>query len=226
LKEYNKHSLIEALASLPEYDPPTSVWEKMERELKLHNNIANLKEHNPPSEVWTNLQNELVLQNAVAALSSYEPPSAIWEEIQGELATRKPKGRVVPLQRWIRYAAAAAVIGVVTLFGLSQFTENTITNSQLSYSVETVSDDLLKKDWNEDEDAFDYLMAICKEKVLACKNPEFQILQTELQELNDAKTMLEEAIGSYGTNANLISEMKDIEFARTTIVKQMIDVIS
>jgi hypothetical protein len=66
-------------------------------------------------------------------------------------------------------------------------------------------------------------MNICKERTIACENPEFKSLKMELEELNDAKSMLEEAIGSYGTNANLIAEMREIEFARTDIVKRMID---
>ena len=199
MKEINKHTLIEALASLPEYEPPTSVWDT--------------------------IQNDLVLQKSVGALPQYEPPTSVWEQISGELQSTKPKqmGRVVSMQKWIRYAAAAAVIGLIAFFGWNKLGTTVTAAEEFAYSTETVDDFLLKKDWNEDEDAFQYLLNICKEKVLASDNPEFKSLKMKLEELDDAKAMLEEAIGSYGTDANLIAQMREIEFARTDIVKKMID---
>lgn len=225
MKEINKHTLIEALASLPEYEPPRAVWDAIEGELVLQKGVAELAEHEPPSLVWDNIQNDLVLQKGIAELPEYAPPAMVWDNISAELETTKPQqtGRVVTMRKWMRYAAAAAVIGVLTILGLNLINTEETTEGQLTYSVETVEDDLLKKDWNDDEDAFDYLMNICKERALACENPEFKSLKMELEELNDAKSMLEEAIGNYGTNADLIAEMREIEFARTDIVKRMID---
>jgi len=225
MKELNKHTLIEALASLPEYEPPSSIWKAIDQELVLQKSVAELEQHEPPNSVWDNIQNDLVLQKSIAELPEYAPPASVWDNIESELPAAQPQrtGRVVPLRRWVRYAAAAAVLIALTIFGLNSISVENTPDSQLSYSVETVEDDVLKKDWNEDEDAFDYLLNICKERVLACDNPEFKSLKMELEELNDAKAMLEEAIGAYGTDAGLIAEMRDIEFARTDIVKRMIE---
>lgn len=225
MKEINKHTLIEALASLPEYEPPSVIWDAIDQELVLQKGVGALEEYEPPSSVWDNIQNDLVLQKSVAELPVYEPPTSVWENIAKELPSEKPQrtGRVVTMKKWVRYAAAAAILGALTIFGLNLISTETTNEAQLTYSVETVEDDVLKKDWNEDEDAFEYLLNICKERVLACENPEFKSLKLELEELNDAKAMLEEAIGAYGTNADLIAEMKEIEFARTDIVKRMID---
>lgn len=225
MKEINKHTLIEATASLPEYEPPSSVWQAIDQELVLRKGVADLEEYEPPTLVWGNIQNELVLQKSIAELPNYEPPTSVWENIAQELSTRKPQrtGRVVSMQKWVRYAAAAAILSALTIFGLNLISTETEAEAQFSYSIETVEDDLLKKDWNEDEDAFAYLMNICKERVLACENPEFKSLKMELEELNDAKAMLEEAIGAYGTNADLVVEIREIEFARTNIVKRMIE---
>jgi hypothetical protein len=225
MKEINKHTLIEALASLPEYEPPRAVWDGIEGELVLQKKVAEMPEYEPPNLVWNNIQNDLVLQKGIAELPEYAPPASVWAHISETLKTTesKPNGRVVSMRKWMRYAAAAAVIGIVTVIGINQFGTTATSDGQLTYSVETVDEDLLKKDWNEDEDAFEYLMNICKERVIACENPEFKSLKIELEELNDAKAMLEEAIGSYGTDANLIAEMRQIEFARTDIVKRMID---
>lgn len=225
MKEINKHTLIEALASLPEYEPPDSVWSVVEGELVLQSGVAEMSEHEPPNLVWDNIQNELVLQKTIAELPEYTPPVSVWDNISETLESTKsqPTGRVVPMRKWMRYAAAVAVIGILTIIGFNQLGTTTTTDGQLTYSVETLDENLFKKDWNEDEDAFEYLMNICKERAVACENPEFKILKKELEELNDAKMMLEEAIGSYGTDANLIAEMRQIEFARTDIVKKMID---
>jgi hypothetical protein len=225
MKEINKHTLIEALASLPEYEPPCSIWKAIDDQLVLHRGVAALEEYEPPSLVWDNIQNELVLQKSISELPEYAPPTLVWNNIAEQLGMVKPQqqGRVVSMKKWIRYAGAAAVIGILTIFGLELINPIENGDGQLSYHVETVDEDLFKNDWNEDEDAFEYLMNICKERTIDCENPEFKSLKMELEELNDAKSMLEEAIGSYGTNANLIAEMREIEFARTDIVKRMID---
>lgn len=228
MKEINKHTLIEALASLKDYQPPAAVWDHLERELVLQNKVSELRDYEPPTEVWETINNGLVLSRAISNLPVYDPPTTIWNNLQRNLETPKSKPTAIirQLGKWKQYAAAAAVIGLIALIGLGEWGKTTNAVSEtLVFATETIDDQLLNRDWNEDEDAFVYLMSICKEKVLACENPEFKSLKFELEELNDAKNMLESAIGEYGTDPNLISQMREIEFARTNIVKQMIDVV-
>lgn len=225
MREINKHTLIEALASLPIHSPPDKVWNSIEKELVLQKGLSELEEYNPPNAIWDAIQNDLVLQRGVTELPAYEPPSTVWKNISTQLQADKPqeKGRVVSMQRFVRLAVAAAVVGLMAFFGWQQIGSNATAGEEFTYSTETVDEFRIKKDWNEDEDAFEYLLNICKERVLACENPEFKSLKMELEELNDAKAMLEEAIGPNGTDANLIAQMKKIEFERTDIVKKMIE---
>ena len=225
MKEINKHTLIEAIASLPDHEPPAAVWAAIGQELVLQKGLNDLEEYEPPAAVWTTIQNDLVLQKSVGEMPQYEPPGFVWEQISAGLPVQKiqQKGRVVSFNKWVQRAAAAVLIGFLAVFGWNQLGTAPTNAEELTYSTISVSDDLLKKDWNDDEDAFEYLWNICKEKVLACENPEFKSLKMELEELNDAKAMLEEAIGRYGTDADLIAQIREIEFARTDIVKKMIE---
>ena len=201
MKELNKHNLIEGLTSMPEYNPPESIWDGMESKLE-------------------QISSEYPLQKAIQELPSYNPPDAVWSSIAKQLPTAN--ARIIKLNVVWKYAAAAIFL-LGMMFILPDWLTPSDANATLSFSTEEIHDDVLKKDWNEDEDAYEYLMAICKEKTFACENPAFNDLKFELEELNDAKLALEEAIGGYGTNPELIAQMREIEFARTDLIKQMID---
>ena len=125
-----------------------------------------------------------------------------------------------------QFAAAAVVAVLLAAFGWlllnNTATEINLEAGQLAYSIETVDDNLLAHDWNDDEDGFAMVMNICNEWKFKCDNPEFKALKAELEELNDAKEELEYAIGSFGTNADLIAQMREIEFARTDLLEKII----
>ena len=50
-----------------------------------------------------------------------------------------------------------------------------------------------------------------------------QSLQAELEELTMAKNSLEEALGKYGTDIDLIGQLTEIERQRTALLKQILD---
>ena len=95
----------------------------------------------------------------------------------------------------------------------------------LSYAVETVDEQLFEADWDEDENLFEEINVICQTKTYSCTVPEFQILEKELQELNEAKSDLKQAINSFGKDTELISQLSEIELERTTVLKKMIATI-
>jgi hypothetical protein len=207
MKEKNKHILRDALKNLPEHEPQDSLWDFIQDDLDYEHSDKRLKE-------------------GLQALPSYDPPDLVWENIESNLGHQVSNtSKVVvmkPRRRWLSIAAAVATLLVAGWWSIGNI-GNTLSDDGLAYSTEIREDNLLKEDWNDDESAFEDLMAMCQLKVNVCKTPDFQKLQMELDELNEAKEALNHAIGKFGTDPNLISQIKVLEIDRTEIMKKMIE---
>ena len=93
----------------------------------------------------------------------------------------------------------------------------------ISYSREIVDASLLQRDWEQDENAFEMINRLCAGSAFTCNNPDMQSLQAELDELTEAKISLEEALGKFGTDVDLIGQLTEIERQRTALLKQILD---
>ena len=199
MKDINKNTLIEALSMLPEYEPPVHVWESVQMQV----------EEFPP-------------KNMLKQMPVYQPPTRGWESILSNLESSANRAKIVSI-RWKQVLAVAAAMALVLFsiwrIGLPKPGDDVQT--AMNYSTETVDDQLLVNDWDEDEDAFVQFREICEAKKIICQQPEFVQLQTELEELTGAKEALKAAMGSYGATADLITQIKDIEMERTGILKRM-----
>ena len=203
MKEHNKKTLIEALSSLREYDPPEELWEKIEAETEVG-------------------KDEIFPANLLQSLPVYDPPETVWAGIEKELH-RKPTGRLVRFG-WRRAVAVAASMAFLVV-AFWKMGNNTTTvppdHVDLSFSTETVDPMLLARDWDEDEEVFREYLQFCEAKKFICEQPEFKLLQAELEELTTAKEDLVAAVGAFGTDPALIIQLKEIELERTGILKKM-----
>ncbi|NJL75482.1 MAG: hypothetical protein HC892_11080 [Saprospiraceae bacterium] len=62
MREKKTHTLLKAIQELPNYVPPSAVWEQIEVQLEetaLHKAIAQLPVHQPPSTVWRQIEKRL-----------------------------------------------------------------------------------------------------------------------------------------------------------------------
>lgn len=62
MQENKAHILSKAIKELPNYTPPSAVWEQIEMQLQetaLHKAIAQLPVHQPPSTVWRQIERRL-----------------------------------------------------------------------------------------------------------------------------------------------------------------------
>ncbi len=204
MKELNKHILTKAIDSLPEFEPPLAIWDYIEDNL-------------------TNDFSDARLREKLQTLPSYDPPELVWEGIDAGL-DKQPKfgAGVIQFNNWRRIASIAATLTILLFAGWWLINAESNDNS-LAYSTEVLNEDLFKQDWDDDEGAFDELMQLCKIKIATCKEPEFQRLQEELDELNNAKIALKNALGKFGTDPNLISQIRDLELERTEKMKKMIE---
>lgn len=201
MQEKNKHILQEAIQKLPQYEPESLVWLAIDAELEV-------------------IEKENSLQNAINELPVYSPADSLWENIDAELeADVKKAGRVV----WLKRISSAAAVIAFLVIGNFMFNQNDGEESiTISYSQELVEDDILKQDWDEDNDAFEMVMAFCKTENIVCELPEFISLKTELEDLNIAREEVKNALDHYGTDAELIAQLTRIEHDRSDVLKQMI----
>ena len=200
MKDINKKTLIEALSSLKEYEPPVAVWEHIDMEMEMG-------------------QEEIVPLNMLHNLPEYDPPVSVWSGIEKELHVQHG-ARVVPM-RWKRTLAIAASFALLLSAYFLIGDNDPMDEIAMDYSTEVVDDVILVKDWQQDEEAFGLYKELCDAKKYICEHPEFQVLQSEFVELSDAVKELEYAIGNFGTSADLVSQIKDIELERTGIFKKM-----
>ncbi len=110
-----------------EVSPPQGVWEKIEAELdeselsqKFPAALLNMQV-NPPAYTWQKIVSALdepALVNDYAAKLAgiaIAPPAAAWNKIQSALEPQPPQRMIVP---WIKYAAAAVIIGFLAWGGV------------------------------------------------------------------------------------------------------------
>jgi hypothetical protein len=203
MEEINKRTLIEALSSLPEHDPPGNLWEAIESELE-------------------EKAESTFSRQELRELPEYAPPPEVWEKIESKVGEN---ARIVPL----RVRRVLAVAASLALLFAAYWTMNQAPISgsaetgdfTLSYTTETVDEMLFEHDWNEDESAFEEFKQLCEAKKYICEHPEFQVLKSDLEELTEAKEAVQEAIGSYGTDPELVLQIKEIELERTDVLKKM-----
>ena len=202
MKEINKKTLIEALSTLPEYEPPKAVWQEVEMKIDDYD-AADI-----PSEL-------------LEKLPTHQPPASVWNGIEKGL-DETPVRRLVPVRTRRAMAVAASLVLLAATFWLMQ-SPSTIEGEvgELAYSTEELDDKLLAADWDEDEDAFSEFLALCKGKEVICEHPEFQQLKSELEELTEAKEDIKSAMGSFGATADFVTQIKEIELERTDLLKKM-----
>ena len=210
MQEQNDHTLKDGLRDLPEYDPPEHLWSA------INSSIKGLDPHATP------------LQKAIAQLPTYDPPQEVWEGLSAQL---QPEAK----RRWLRPLSVAA--SIIVILGCAIWVSNLsptpsssdgqeVLVASVSYSQEVVDDQLMIHDWNEEDEAYDLVADLCEDTPFLCSNPNLQVLRAELDELTKAKEELEQAIGKYGSDQNLIEEITDIELQRTDILKKMIEQIT
>ncbi len=202
MNELNKNTLHTALAGLPQYEPPFSVWESL--------NAA--------------LDADAAVVQSARQLAQYEPPAMIWENIAQQLPATRPVARRVSL--WTRYAAAAAIIGM--LFGawwlLSPRTELAV-SEQVVVTQETIDPEIAATVQEEEDVAFTWVQDLCASRAPICEQPAFKSLKSELDELTAAKQELHAALGQYGDDPDMAAQLVQIELARTQLLQEMMQMI-
>jgi len=185
----------------------------------LKNAIQGLPKYQAPEQLWQGIEEELELQNAITKLSTYSPSQQVWERIEQELPAKRI---VMTTRRWMSAAAAIAVLLVATFWWQNGQNRPDIAMEETTVTHQT---ELLLADWNEDEDAFEKMKTLCTQYPFLCENENFQSLENELVELEEAKEAVASTMQKYGQQARLIHQIKQIEQERSEVLKQMVKMI-
>lgn len=207
-----------------------------EEDMKLHRAVKSLPQYSPSDDVWLDIMNFLdkeereqtKLIDAVVKLPQYEAPAMLWDVIETQLP--KHEAKVVSIFSIARMAMAAAVIGfaaTLTLFWYAS--ENQKDSISYSYSTEQIENNAgLSANTSieaEDEQTFAQVAQICEQQSFICEQPVVKQLRSELEELNDARNQLKEALGAYGSDEDIQQQLLAIEQERTDVLKKIMDQI-
>lgn len=124
-------------------NPPEGVWEKIENKLEIDfsddrvaTKLLNISE-TPPAEIWNQIDSQLTeetFNQKFSVLKNLEvsPPENYWSKIVAELET---EAKVIPIKRsrtfFVRYAAAAVIIGVLAWGSVQLMSGNKTTEKTL-----------------------------------------------------------------------------------------------
>ena len=209
--ERNKQTLRDALNHLPRHRPPEGLEGAIFGEV-------NRTRHEAP------------LRRALAELPTYEAPAAteaaLFERLQRETQQPRRTARVVRLRRFARYGVAAAVaVLLLVLFNPPGGGETDLPIGTIAYSTEVMDEHISLAGFDEDQEIFAEILAVCEVRKFTCEQDRFVGLRDQLEELNDARNMLREAIGSYGTDPDLVAQLTKLERERSGVLKELLQVI-
>ncbi|MBV6440115.1 MAG: hypothetical protein DYG98_07860 [Haliscomenobacteraceae bacterium CHB4] len=202
MKELNHNTLQHALQRLPEYEPPAGLWGVLEEALDA----------------------EEMLGESVRALSTYEPPAQVWENLEAALEQKtaaKPALRVAIFRRVI----AAAAVGLVLLSAWWFFKTENSSGEQIVVSQEKLDEQIRASVQEKEDAAFELVQTLCQSRAPVCEQPEFKTLKSELDELTEAKESLRQALGEYGDDPTLATQLVRIERERSGVLRQMMSMI-
>jgi hypothetical protein len=199
-------------------------FEEKNRET-LKRSIDKLTAFEPPQLVWDNINEQLdkdvkekALHEAIEALPSFNPPDQIWAGIEKELVTpSKPKVYWLSIRTLTAAASVALLLGI----GAWYFMKEDPAKVEIVFSEVVVEDESIVEDWDEDEADFQAVLAMYQETNQNENNSGYQDLELELEELNMAKEEVKLAIETFGSDADLIKQLSEIERQRNEVVKEM-----
>jgi hypothetical protein len=245
--ELNKDILNKSLQQLPRYAPEESLWSRIDAALDANSNeihsetlqkaIQRLPTYQAPLMAWDKIETVLpvgqdhVLQMAIQQLPTHIAPPHVWENIVKGLETPTTSLKIVK-KSYLRYAVAAASIGVVLATGLWFLNKQNDTsivaqteNVTYSQEVAVLPTEVQQTEIVAHDEAIKKVNTFCEKQVVVCEKPDFQALKFELEELTAAKNELQEAIGEFNTDENLLAQLSSIEEERDEILKKLLNKI-
>lgn len=198
MKELNINTLQKALGQLPEYEPPTGLWDDLEAALDADG----------------------LLSESARSLPQYDPPAQIWSNLENALAQKKTF-RI----SFSRKILAAAAFGLLLLGAWWFMSPDTSGQGRVVVTQETLNEEIRNSVQEKDDAAFELVETLCASRAPVCEQPDFKALKSELDELSEAKKELRNTLGRYGDDPALAAQLVRIERERSGLLRQMMTMI-
>jgi len=185
---------------------------------KLQQALAKLPTFEPQEDIWAGINrvlDEFPLQNALQKLPFTEPDESVWRKIEGEIGADNK----LNLGWW--YAAAVIFL---TGFGGFWFVKNQ-SKSAVAYSQETIDLRLQVKNEPLTDQQYEKLKSYCEAETIVCGNKNFRRLQEEYETLSMASKRLQQAMGNYNTEPELIRQFSLLEQEKAEVLNEMAKMI-
>ncbi|KAA0992871.1 hypothetical protein [Dyadobacter aurulentus] len=182
----------------------------------LKNALARLPGYTPAPGIWDAMQEQLAeapLRAAIGDLPQHEPDEKLWDLIE-----RKVPGRKV-IFRW-PYAAAVLLAGFAGIWIWRTNTQPPVLYSQIQADQRLQASPVLDTDVQ-----YEKLKAYCETENIVCNSGQYKQLSAEFEDLHAASAQLQEAIGSYNTEPELVKQLNSIEKQKAAILNEMAKMI-
>lgn len=180
----------------------------------LQNAVRELREYEPDESIWEGMKqkmNDAPLQAALTQMREYEPDERLWTLISRQ-----------PVHRRFGWGYAAAAI---TLISAGLLLARIKTTLPVSYTEEQV-DIRLQTDMHlVTDELYRKLKTYCETETLVCGSLDYQYLQQEYERLSSASEALQQAIGSFNTEPELMRQFNDVEQQKALILNKMAKMI-
>lgn len=197
----NKADILKDLISkLPEFEPETNFWEKIEEELDF----------------------DLNLKSAIADLPTLNPDFQLWDTIESGI--RKPNNYISFFIKWSAVAASVAI-----LVSLSVILIKYNSSSKLVVETEIVSEENIVSSQSSslnEKNAIEIIEQICQTNKPACSAPDFKEKVGLYRELESEQQQLERTIQNIGESPEIIKALIRIENMKSKTIQELITLMN
>ena len=184
----------------------------------LNKALAELNTYEPGEPIWSQIHenlNELPLQQAIKNLTGYEPDDKIWDSIEKESFVSKSRKAVI----W--YAAATVLLASFLGLWLSL----PVQPPEVLISQQQIDSRLQAGEQAATDEQFNTLKTYCETETVVCDRSDFKQLTHEYETLRLASQQLQQAIGSYNTEPDLMRQLSALEQEKADILNKMAKMI-
>jgi len=180
--------------------------------------LGGMQEYEPGENLWASLNEKLTeqrLRQALRQLPDHEPDEVLWELI----SRKSPR----PMQSAFLWWFAASVLFTAGILGI--WISVGKNKPAVAYSEEKADPRLRIGAEQVTDVQYQKLKAYCEAETIVCNSLDYKNLQQEYETLSSAATQLEQAIGEFNTEPELIRQFNDVEQKKARVLNEMAKMI-